>query len=68
MLSFYPIVIISSTISLVPLINEPYDIPNSYVSPTLQQPIETMKTIQDKQNQQLMETIFNNRMKEEMNH
>ena len=58
---FYPIIILSSTISLT----TPVYIDSSYrpQSPTMDQPIENLG---EKQNQQLLETIFIERMKQEL--
>lgn len=58
---FYPIIILSSTISLSTATN----LDSSYrpQSPTMDQPIENLG---EKQNQQLLETIFIERIKQEL--
>ena len=58
---FYPIIILSSTISL----NTATNLDSSYrpSSPTMDQPIENLG---EKQNQQLLETIFIERIKQEL--
>lgn len=69
MFAFCPIIIISSTLTFSmaykPQI-ETYDTFYTYNSPTLNQPMETMQTLGEKQNQKLIENIFVDRMKEEL--